>query len=89
MPFANKSEMLGVTIDTSVRGCVVVDNKESRKQELTTELQKVLDGDRISLESLPSVLGRVQYAELRIAGRQGKLAMSDIREWERNSGRGW
>ena len=37
----------------------------------------------MKVDQLPAVLGRVQYAELRIAGRHGKLAMAEIRESEK------
>ena len=37
-----------------------------------------------SADQLPAILGRVQYAEMRIAGRHGKLAMADIRDWEKH-----
>ena len=82
-PFSERAEMLGVVVDMSVPGCVLVDNKESRKDELAREVQRLFDTGHIEIETLPFVLGRIQYAELRVTGRQGKLAMADIREWER------
>ena len=62
--------------------CIVVDNKESRKHDLTEEIQKILRDGCMEIYDLPSVLGRVQYAELRIAGRNGKLALADTKDWE-------
>ena len=41
-PFSTATEMLGVMVDTAERGVVKVDNKESRKQDLVAELQKIL-----------------------------------------------
>ena len=40
--FSTATEMLGVMVDTAERGVVKVDNKESRKQDLVAELQKIL-----------------------------------------------
>ena len=76
-PFSESSEMLGVVVDTSEKGVVTVDNKESRKRDLVTEIQKILELGCLRVDTLPSILGRVQYAELRISGREGKLAMAD------------
>ena len=83
-PFATSTDMLGVTVDTAEHGVIKVDNKESRKHDLVAELQKILQKGTLEADQLPAILGRVQYAELQIAGRHGKLAMADIREWERH-----
>lgn len=83
-PFSTASEMLGVVVDTSEKGVVTVDNKETRKLDLTTEIQKILETGSLRFDTLPAILGRVQYAELRISGREGKLAMADIRDSERH-----
>ena len=82
-PFAESSEMLGVVVDTSEKGVVKLDNKESRKRDLVTEISQILQAGTMKVDQLPAVLGRVQYAELRIAGRHGKLAMAEIRDWEK------
>ena len=84
-PFAERSEMLGVILDTSKQGCIVIDNKDTRKAELAAEITKILESGSMDVDTLPSVLGRVQFAEMRISGRQGKLALADIREWERST----
>ena len=83
-PFSTSTEMLGVLVDTAERGVIKVDNKESRKQDLVAELQKILQCGVLEADRLPAILGRVQYAEMRIAGRHGKLAMADIRDWEKH-----
>ena len=82
-PFSTTTEMLGVVVDTSAKELVKVDNKETRKTDLVAEINKLLESGKMDAESLASLLGRVQYAELRIAGRRGKLALADIRECER------
>ena len=84
-PFAERSEMLGIILDTSKKGYVVIDNKETRKAELAEEIKKILENGSVDVDVVPSVLGRVQFAEMRISGRQGKLALADIREWERSA----
>ena len=63
-----------------------MDNKESRKHELVGELQNILRAGSLDASNLPAILGRIQYAEMRITGRRGKLAMADIREWEKHGG---
>ena len=82
-PFAESSEMLGVVVDTSEKGVVKLDNKESRKRDLVMEISQILKAGTMKVDQLPAVLGRVQYAELRIAGRHGKLATAEIRDWEK------
>ena len=79
-PFAGSSKMLGVVVDTSEKGVVKLDNKESRKRDLVMEISQILKAGTMKVDQLPAVLGRVQYAELRIAGRHGKLAMAEIRD---------
>ena len=60
-PFSTASEMLGVVVDTSEKGVVMVDNKETRKLDLTTEIQKILETGSLRVDALPAILGRVQY----------------------------
>lgn len=78
-PFTEQSEMLGIILDTSNKGYVVIDNKETRKMELADEIRKILESGSMDVDTVPSVLGRrVQFVEMRISGRQGKLALADI-----------
>jgi hypothetical protein len=37
-----------------------------------------------SADQLRAILGKIKYAEMRIAGRHGKLAMADIRDWAKH-----
>ncbi|CAL1134001.1 unnamed protein product [Cladocopium goreaui] len=76
-------KMLGVVVDTSDNTAIKVDNKESRKRELVGELQNILRAGSLDASNLAPVLGRIQYAEMRISGRR---AMADIREWEKHEG---
>ena len=42
-PLLASSKRLRVVVDTSEKGAVTFDNKESRKRELVTEIQKILE----------------------------------------------
>ncbi|CAK9064420.1 unnamed protein product, partial [Durusdinium trenchii] len=85
-PFGEEAETLGVLVNLSQasQGKIVVDNKPSRKQELLETIDKVLgpilgDGFVIPIQ-LPSILGRMQFADMQLAGKMGGLAMADLRE---------
>ena len=41
-PFSASTEMLGVVVDTAQKGMVKVDNKESRKRDLVSEISLIL-----------------------------------------------
>ena len=74
--------MLGVEVDLEhlTSGKIIVDNKASRKEELVTAIKQILSDGRVVPSSIPSLLGRLQFADLQLMGRTGKLAMADIRE---------
>ena len=74
-PFSTSTEMLGVVVDTAQKGMVKVDNKESRKRNLVSEIKLILQQGSFKVEKLPMVLGRVQYAEMRIA------ELADMENW--------
>ena len=80
LDFSNESEMLGIKLDLSGSrsGVVVVDNKESRKSEMAELLGKTLETKKVVPSELPSTLGKLQYADMQVSGRMGKLAMCDI-----------
>ena len=80
-PFGEETETLGVLVNLSQasQGKIVVDNKPSRKRELLETIDKVLgDGFVIPIQ-LPSILGRMQFADMQLAGKMGGLAMADLR----------
>ena len=81
LDFSGESEMLGIKLDLSgsISGVVVVDNKESRKNEMAELLGKILETKKVVPSELPSTLGKLQYADMQVSGRTGKLAMCDIR----------
>ena len=81
-PFDRRAEMLGVEVDLKHLPAdkIVVDNKASRKEELETVIKQILSKGYLVPSSIPSLLGRLQFADLQLMGRTGKLAMADIRE---------
>ena len=81
-PFDRRAEMLGVEVDLThlLSDRVIVDNKTSRKEELCNAIEQILSDGCIIPSSIPSLLGRLQFADLQLMGRTGKLAMADIRE---------
>ena len=81
-PFARSSEILGVVFDLSrsAEGCVAISNKPSRVEELDDALVKILSDKFVIPTSMPSVLGKLQYADLHVWGRAGRLALADLRE---------
>ena len=62
------------------RGEIEVRNKPSRVAELITALDELLDKGAVVPATLPSTLGRLQFAEMQITGRAGRLAMADVRD---------
>ena len=78
-PFDITAEMLGVEVDLShcKNGVIKVDNKQKRKDELVEVITELMDRESAVL---PSILGRMQFADMQVAGKMGKLAMADIRE---------
>lgn len=56
-------------------------NKESRKLESDNAINEVLANGRICVKDLPSVLGRIQFADHHTFGCAGKLAVADIRDF--------
>ena len=80
-PFSEKTELLGVEIDTSdvLGGFVKVRNKQSRVDEIVCFLEKMLSDKVFLVDEMPSKLGKLQFAETQLWGRSGRLALADIR----------
>lgn len=81
-PFDTSAEMLGVVMDLAMSRSkqIRVHNKPSRTQELTEAIDTILTSKTIIPAELPSVLGRLQYADSNVWGRAGKIAMAELRE---------
>eukprot|EP00435_Cladocopium_sp_Y103_P038982 s2786_g10.t1 len=79
---APKADILGVELDLSLsgQGCVDIRNKQDRIEDICNALDNILETGRLKPRDLPSHLGRLQFADMQIAGRAGKLAMHDLRQ---------
>ena len=78
-----KSEVLGVVVDCEDvlgAGVLRLSMKENRRHEILECLETILHEKELVPFNLPSVLGRVQFADGQLAGRTGRLAMADVRE---------
>ena len=67
--------MLGVRLDLGScrEGIVKVSNKPGRIDEILQTWTTVLEQRKLRPSDLPSPLGRLQYADMQIAGRSGRL----------------
>ena len=81
-PFDYTSEILGIVLDLSggAGGKITISNKPSRVDELREALDSIMCSGVIVPNRLPSVLGKLQYADSQVWGRAGKLALADLRE---------
>ena len=85
-PFSVRSETLGVIVDTSDANLerVSVSNKPSRSQAISQAIEQILQERQAIPRELPSLFGRLQFAEAQILGRMGRLALHDLRNLERS-----
>ena len=81
-PFDKVAAMLGVELDLreAHHGMIKVQNKPTRVAEIIECLRRILDDGVIQSESLPSYLGKLQFAEAQLWGRTGKIALTDLCE---------
>ena len=84
-PFQEITEMLGVELDLTgaANGCLKVRNKQSRVSELSEVLTNILSTGKVQVAQLPSTLGKLQFAEAQLWGRSGRLALADLRIFEK------
>ena len=84
VPPATKSEILGVEVDfeESSLGVVKARNTQDRVSEIESNLDEIIRSERLKPKELPWQLGRLQFADLQVAGRAGKMAMYDLRRLE-------
>ena len=82
--FAGATGLLGVTLDLTdecmneVRVC----NKLERKKDLSKALEEIIRSRNINPMMIPSLFGRLQFAESQILGRAGGLALKFLRKLE-------
>ena len=81
-PFAEQAEVLGIVLDLTEckSGVVRVVNKPSRVEDLKCALDDILEKRVVVPFKMPSVLGKLQYADSHVWGRAGRLALADLRE---------
>lgn len=81
-PPADKATMLGVELDLteSRNGVIRICNRQDRVDGICEFLDKMICDGSMRPADLPHFLGRLQFADMQLAGRLGKLAMRDLRE---------
>ena len=79
-PFDYTAEILGVVVDLTQASQrkITIANKPSRLEDLNAALTDILRAGVVVPNQLPSVLGKLQYADSHVWGRSGKLALADL-----------
>ena len=82
-PFDLQCEALGVIFDLteSHTGVCKVTNTASRIEEISFEIQRVLEQGAIIQLDVQKLRGRMQFAESQIYGRTGKRCISTLRDF--------
>ena len=77
---------MGVAVDLGQVGNdkVLIGNKAGRIDEVRSSITKVLESGTISSRECSRLLGRLQYVVSFVMGRDGKLAMTELRSNMRN-----
>eukprot|EP00435_Cladocopium_sp_Y103_P046282 s948_g13.t1 len=86
LPFEKSAEMLGVVLDLSEsnQGLIKVANKPSWLEELSAAMHDIVDSGKVNVKLLPSLFGRALFVQSQFMGKQGKLALAELRLIERN-----
>ena len=79
--FDSKADVLGVTVDfgSVSEDRILIGNKPGRLDEINSVITKVLESGSITSRECSKLLGRLQYADSFVMGRDGKLAMTELR----------
>ena len=80
MPFDDRAEILGLVLDLGRSGDGRVSILPSRASELDEALDQLMAPRAVVPMAMPSVLGKLQYADSHAWGQAGKLALADLRE---------
>ena len=74
------AEILSVELNSkqSKTSGMCVRNTQDRMADIESNLDESLKAKRARPKDLPSHLGRLQFADMQVAGRAGKLAMCDV-----------
>eukprot|EP00435_Cladocopium_sp_Y103_P062683 s616_g24.t1 len=80
-PFDTKASVLGVSVDfgRAAHDKILIGNKEGRLDEVRLSISKVLESGTITSRECSRLLGRLQYVDSFVMGRDGKLAMTELR----------
>ena len=78
-PFAPEAELLGVRVDLGDSEMVKIRNKPERAESIAAAVDTVLSSGFLDPKILPTLFGRIQFAEGQLHGRLGRLALSDLR----------
>ena len=78
-PFSSEAELLGVKVDLGTFGTVKIKNKPERAEAIAAAVDSVLETGSLDPKFLPSLFGRIQFAEGQLHGRLGRLALADLR----------
>ncbi|CAE7211512.1 SLC24A2 [Symbiodinium sp. CCMP2592] len=80
-PFSCTAETLGVVLDTSDpdMGRIFVSNKPDRATMLEQSVGRILEQGQVDTRELPSLLGKLRFADAQLLGRTGRLALADLR----------
>ena len=83
MPFDARCEALGVVFDlaASVDGVCHVTNTESRVQEISPEINRLIEQGQVFQLEAQKLRGRMQFAESQIFGRTGRRCIAALREF--------
>ena len=84
LPPASAFAPLGVAIDMSTPGVVVVDNTEKRKAKILQDLEQAIQADFVAQPEVDHMVGVCQYAEAQCSGRSGALALRGARLASKN-----
>ncbi|CAE7679226.1 rad50 [Symbiodinium sp. CCMP2592] len=83
LPFSHEAELLGqvlgVRVDLGSFGVVKIGNKPERATAIAEAVDSVLSVGHLDPKTLPSLFGRLQFAEGQLHGRLGRLALADLR----------
>ena len=75
-PFSAEAQLLGVKVDLGSFGTVRIKNKPERAEAIAAAVDLVVEAGSTDL---PSLFGRIQFAEGQLHGRLGRLALADLR----------
>ena len=78
-PCSAEAELLGVKVDLGSVGTVKIKNKPERAEAIAAAVDSILETGSIDPKVLPSLFGRIQFAEGQLHGRLGRLALADLR----------